>query len=197
MAASKSGKAAPAETGNGLSKIEQLGVQLDQDLEYSEASLASQVAARCILGHDPGISGATGFYFPAFDRLAVDDNPVVGSEFDAATFAERIRQMRPTLAIVEAVASRPGQGVVSTFKFGRSYGAALGVLATLAIPVHLVSPTKWKRHFGLDGDKERSRALALRLWPGRSDLFGRKRDHNRAESALLARYLAELGEGGR
>jgi crossover junction endodeoxyribonuclease RuvC len=35
-------------------------------------------------------------------------------------------------------------------------------------------------------------ALALRLWPSRSDLFGRKKDHGRAEAALLARYGAEL-----
>jgi hypothetical protein len=195
MASQICGKAAPAETGNGLSKIEQRGGRLDQD-DLSEAPLVSQ-AAMCILGHDPGVSGATSFYFPAFDRLTVDDNPVVGGEFDAATFAERVRQMQPSAALVEAVASRPGQGVASTFKFGRSYDAALGVLATLAIPVHLVSPTKWKRHFALGSDKEMSRALALRLWPARSDLFSRKKDHGRVEAALLARYLAEVGEGGR
>jgi hypothetical protein len=41
-------------------------------------------------------------------------------------------------------------------------------------------------------------ALALRLWPGRSDLFGRKCDHGRSESALLARYAAErIVNGGR
>ncbi len=31
----------------------------------------------------------------------------------------------------------------------------------------------------------------LRLWPARADLFARKRDHNRAEAALIARYGAE------
>lgn len=77
------------------------------------------------------------------------------------------------------------------FRFGRAYGASLGVLAALRVPTHLVSATKWKRLFGLDADKEKSRPLALRLWPDRSDLFGRKRDHNRAEAALLARYGAD------
>jgi crossover junction endodeoxyribonuclease RuvC len=67
-------------------------------------------------------------------------------------------------------------------------------LPPAASPLHLVTPAKWKRYFGLDADKEKSRALALRLWPSRSDLFTRKRDHGRAEAALLARYFAETRE---
>jgi crossover junction endodeoxyribonuclease RuvC len=69
-----------------------------------------------------------------------------------------------------------------------------GVIAASGVPLHLVSPSKWKRHFGLGSDKEKSRALALRLWPGRSDLFGKKKDHGKAEAALLARYLAETAQ---
>lgn len=42
----------------------------------------------------------------------------------------------------------------------------------------------------LDADKERARALAIRLWPA-SRHFERKRDHGRAEAALLARFGAE------
>ena len=72
-----------------------------------------------------------------------------------------------------------------------------GVIAASGVPLHLVSPAKWKRHFGLDADKEKARALALRLWPTRADLFGRKKDHGRAEAALLARYFAETREGAR
>jgi crossover junction endodeoxyribonuclease RuvC len=72
-----------------------------------------------------------------------------------------------------------------------------GVVAASGVPLHLVSPSKWKRLFGLDADKERSRALALRLWPARSDLFGPKKDHGRAEAALLARYAAAtIAKGG-
>jgi hypothetical protein len=43
-----------------------------------------------ILAHDPGLSGATAFYFASVDRLTVDDNPAVGTELDAATFAALI-----------------------------------------------------------------------------------------------------------
>jgi hypothetical protein len=146
---------------------------------------------KCILAVDPGLTGAIAFLFPAQDAITVDDMPVAGGDVDAATLFARIAQMRPDVAIVELVASRPGQGVASVFKFGCGFGMVRGVIAASGVPLHLVSPAKWKRHFCLDADKENSRALALRLWPSRSDIFGRKRDHGRAEAALLARYFAE------
>jgi crossover junction endodeoxyribonuclease RuvC len=157
------------------------------------------MTASCILGIDPGLGGAIAFFFPAQDVVSVEDMPIAAGDVDAATLAERIAQMRPNIAIVELVASRPGQGVASVFKFGCGFGMVRGVIAASGVPLHLVSPAKWKRSYGLDSDKERSRALALRLWPGRSDLFGRKKDHGRAEAALLARYAAERivnGGGG-
>lgn len=145
----------------------------------------------CILGIDPGLSGAAAFYFPAApDRVAVYDMPVVAKSIDAASLARRIEQMRPDLAIVENVGARPGQGVSSMFRFGVAHGAVLGALAALNVPTHLVSPTSWKRHFKLDSDKEAARALAIRLWPA-CDHFGRKKDHGRAEAALIARWAAE------
>lgn len=151
----------------------------------------------CIIGCDPGLSGAVAFYFPDHpDLVAVEDTPVVDGSIDVATLASRIKQMSPDLAIIERVASMPGQGVSSTFKFGTSYGALLGVIGALGIPSTLVTPTKWKKHFALDADKEKARALALRMWPARSELFERKKDHGRAEAALLARFGAETWRGG-
>jgi hypothetical protein len=145
----------------------------------------------CIAAFDPGLSGAIAFYYPEHDRISVEDMPVVAGDVDGATLAARIRQFEPDLAIVEIASSRPGQGVSSVFKFGCGYGVVLGVLAALDVPTHLVAPSKWKKHFGLSADKEKSRALVLRFWPSRCDLSGRKKHHGRAESALLARYGAE------
>lgn len=149
-------------------------------------------ATLCIMGIDPGVSGAISFYFPeAPDLIAVEDVPTVDGFIDITTLAQRIVQMKPDVAFVEQVGSMPGQGVASTFKFGASYGAALGVVAALKIPLHLVRPQKWKKHFGLSSDKEASRALALRYWPS-SEAFARKKDEGRAEAALIARYGAEI-----
>jgi hypothetical protein len=156
------------------------------------------IAASCVLGVDPGISGAIAFFFPvAPDRVAAEDMPIVAGEVDCATLAARILQMGPALAVVERVASMPKQGVASTFKFGASYGAVRGVLAALQIRVHLVAPAVWKKHFRLDSDKEKARALALRLFAASPEHFSRKKDHGRAEASLLAVYGASVDLGGR
>jgi hypothetical protein len=161
-----------------------------------DLALAS-ASSLCICAVDPGLSGAVTYFFPHYNRIDVQDMPVVAGNVDAATLASDIRTRGPNIAFVEAASSRPGQGVASVFRFGCGFGQVIGVLATLEIPLTLVSASKWKRHFALDSDKEKSRELALRFWPGRSDLFGRKKDHGRSESALLARYGAEkiLGSG--
>lgn len=152
----------------------------------------------CILGIDPGASGAVAFYFPsASDRIAVDDAPIAAGEVDAATLAARIRQMAPTMAVIELVGARPGQGVVSMFRFGQATGVVTGVVLACGVPLYRVAPGRWKKHFRLSSDKEEARALALRLWPS-SAHFSRKKDHGRAEAALIARYGAEvlLGKAG-
>lgn len=150
----------------------------------------------CILGVDPGLSGAVAFYFPSRpDLIGAEDMPVVDGSIDVAHLARRIGQMATSLAIVERVGSMPGQGLSSTFRFGVAYGAVLGVLGALAIPVHLVAPGKWKRHFALPADKEAARGLAIRTWPA-SPHFSRKKDHGRAEASLLAKYGASI-TGGR
>lgn len=149
--------------------------------------------ASCIIGIDPGISGAIAFYFPvAPDRVSVEDVPTVDGQIDAATLAKRIAQMAPAMAIVEAVHAMPKQGVSSSFNFEKSFGVVIGVVAAVEIPIHLVTPGKWKRHFGLSADKETSRARALQMFPATSEHFARKRDHGRAEAALLALYGAQF-----
>jgi hypothetical protein len=150
----------------------------------------------CIVGIDPGQQGAIAFYFPSAPHLvAVEDMPLAGDHVDAVTLADRISQMRPDMAVIENVHSMPKQGVASSFKFGRSFGVALGVISALNIPHHFVSPQKWKKHFGLTSDKELSRALALRMWPEKATDFRLKRHADRAEASLLARYGAEALTG--
>ncbi len=146
----------------------------------------------CIFANDPGASGAGAFYFTAHpETVSVEDTPLADGRVDGATLARRLEIMRPDLAIIERVGAMPGQGVTSMFNFGAAYGTVIGVVAALKIPVHFVTPGKWKKHFGLSADKEEARARALQLWPARAELFARKKDHGRAEAALIARFAAE------
>ena len=104
--------------------------------------------------------------------------------------------MSPDLALIERVHAMPRQGLGSTFRFGQAYGSLLGILAALQIRVVTVSPITWKKHFKLPADKELSRRVALRTFAKTPEHFARKRDHNRAEAALMARYGETLDQTG-
>jgi hypothetical protein len=146
-----------------------------------------------IMGIDPGISGAVAFYFPMVpSRISVDDVPVAGGEINGYELARLIKIHRPTLAVVEKVGAMPGNGGVSMFNFGRAYGDVRGVISALDVPMHFVTPQKWKKHFGLTADKEQSRLRAIRTFPAVADSFKLKKHDGRAEAALLALYGAEV-----
>jgi crossover junction endodeoxyribonuclease RuvC len=152
------------------------------------------VTYKCILGLDPGVFGAIAFYFPDQKAaISVYDVPTVGKEINASALYDMINKYDPDLAVIEAVHAMPRQGVSSSFNFGVSFGIAKGVVGALHIPVIFVTPTKWKKHFGLNADKEKSRALAISTWPF-SDHFRRKKDDGRAEAALLALYGFQINK---
>ena len=94
------------------------------------------------------------------------------------------------LAVIEDVWARPGEGVVSSFRFGRGRGIFEGVLVALRIPQVYVAPVKWKRAMGLIGqDKDASRELAMKIAPEYQSHFKRKKDDGVAEALLLAEYM--------
>src|SRR5262249_41779409 len=150
---------------------------------------------RPILGIDPGITGGIAALYPD-GRIEAHDIPVVANEVDVDALARLTETHAPRLAIIERANAMPRQGVASTFKYGVAYGSVRAVCPLCRIPYHLVTPAKWKGYFRLDADKERSRALAIQLWPG-CGYFALKKHHGRAEAALIARYGAEVIDRGR
>jgi crossover junction endodeoxyribonuclease RuvC len=150
--------------------------------------------SRCILGIDPGLSGALAFIFQDEPhRVAIEDMPVANGDVCAPLLSSIIKNYAPSYAVIEFVASMPGQGVASTFKFGKSYGQAIGVLGAHGVPLHYVTPSKWKSRFNLlKTEKEAARNKALQLFPACAATFARKKDHNRADAALIAKYGLEV-----
>lgn len=144
-----------------------------------------------IMGLDPGVSGAIAFYDRCAQSIVAYDVPVAAGEIDCAMLFRMVLEERPDMCVIEQVHAVKGNGVASSFNFGKSYGMARGVVASCGVPIHLVSPSVWKRHFRLKADKEESRGLAILTWPT-VHLFQRKKDHGRAEAALLAKYGADL-----
>lgn len=146
-------------------------------------------AAPRIAGIDPGKTGAIAII--SGPHVGVHDMPTVNGELNIEEILRIIRDAKPDMAVIERAASRPGQGVRSVFTFGCVFGALRAVVTCCEVPQHLVAPSAWKKHFKLGPDKEAARGLALRLWPGLG-FFNRKKDHNRSEAALIARYGVEV-----
>lgn len=148
-----------------------------------------------ILGIDPGIIGGWAILDADGDLVSAGDLPVAGTSaqrmVSAPLFRTVIDQYRPKSAVVELVSAMPKQGVSSSFKFGRAVGVIEGVIGGASIPTQWVSSARWKKALRLSSDKEASRQMAIRRWPGLAWLFSRKKDHGRAEAALLALYSLE------
>jgi crossover junction endodeoxyribonuclease RuvC len=149
-----------------------------------------------VLGVDPGAVSAAWAAYDMHDRhlTCVDDIPVVDRQIDAVGWAQTVLSIRRdseiVAAVVERVGAMPEQGVASMFRFGMGCGLIRGVLMALEVPIVDVAPTLWKKWFRLDSDAEKARALAIRLFPYIPDL-SRKKDHNRAEALLIARWYVE------
>ena len=97
-----------------------------------------------------------------------------------------------TFVIVEQVSAMPGQGVSSMFNFGQTFGSIKGICAALNLPIFYVRPAKWKKHFELiNASKDASRTKVIEMYPSISDRLRRKKDVNKADAILIARYFKE------
>jgi hypothetical protein len=104
-----------------------------------------------------------------------------------------IIQHAPQYAFVERAQAMPGQGASSGFKYGRAVGALEAAVTCCGIPLTIVEPSMWKKFHGLHGaDKEPSRQKALMLFPAAHALLARRKDHGRAEAALIALFGAKM-----
>lgn len=156
------------------------------------------MTATLFLGIDPGLSGAIGIIHADGTFHSVEDMPTllrgkgaVKREVDAAGLARLLRPIagQIRLAVIEKVSAMPRQGSASTFSLGHSFGTAVAVVQALGIPVQLAAPATWKKRMGLTRDKEHARSEAIHLWPGAP--LSRKKDADRAESLLLAKYAIQ------
>ena len=155
-----------------------------------------------IIGIDPGLSGA----------IAILENNKVLNIFDIPVMSEgkkNKRQLNSALlvnllkeninnkeeevvVVVEQVNAMPGQGVTSMFNFGQTFGAIKGICAALELPIYFVRPSKWKKHFELiNSSKDSSRTKAIEMYPKLSNQLAKKKDVNKSDAILIARYFSE------
>lgn len=149
------------------------------------------MTASAILGIDPGLSGALALY-DVDGLLEIVDIPTlqlktkrVVDEYALARIVDawsgRIREVW-----LEQVGTRPGEGAVGAFTFGRGYGVLRGICAANFLPIVDVTPAAWKGAMKVRGNKDESRLRASALLPRHAHLWPLKKHDGRAEAALIA-----------
>ncbi len=152
-----------------------------------------------IIGIDPGISGAISilenkkvidiFEMPTMIDGKKNKKQVNGSQI-TNIIKEEINKKKEIIVVVEHVNAMPGQGVTSMFNFGQSFGVLKGICAALSLPIYFVRPTKWKKYFNLiKTNKDASRTKVIQIYPEISGKISRKKDSNKADAILIARYF--------
>jgi len=147
------------------------------------------------IGIDPGATGAfavcrDGKILDAVDLPVMARSTGKGNELNARELGNLlVPYINGSRCIIESVHAMPGQGVSSTFHFGESFGALKAVLSVLEIPYTLVTPQRWKKHYGLIGhEKDAARTLAITRFPEVADKLKRKKDCGRADAILMAAF---------
>lgn len=163
-----------------------------------------------VLGIDPGLTGACALlgdgFCDVFDLPARDDAET-GRRIDAVAFAALVQQRVPAGAAVrvciEALANggqTKGRSNFSTV--GSQFwtqGSIVATLELLGLSVEFVSVQAWKRFYGLAGKKDdpaetmrHARRLVAEIYPTLADHVQRQKDHNRAESVLIAHWFRRV-----
>ncbi len=148
-----------------------------------------------IIGIDPGRHGAIALL--EHGRLvAIVDLPYVGEKSKTRVDMVELERLlwdligpameTPTF-VIEEPAFMPGQRGQATAS--RWLGQIEGVVAGWTPTVVRCYPPVWKRHHGLlKQPKDNSRIHARLLWPTARPWLNRKKDVDRAEAALVARW---------
>ena len=154
-----------------------------------------------IIGIDPGLSGAIAILddnkiIELFDMPVMPDGKKNKRQLNSALLVklikDNIKNLENTVMIVEQVNAMPGQGVTSMFNFGQTFGAIKGICAALGLPIFFVRPAKWKKHFELiNSSKDASRTKAIEMYPYISEQLAKKKDVNKSDAILIARYYSE------
>ena len=154
-----------------------------------------------IIGIDPGINGAISIIenkkiIEVYDTPTMIDGKKNKRQINGAQvtniFKERLNGEKEVVVVVEHVNAMPGQGVTGMFSFGQSFGVIKGVCAALKLPVILVRPVKWKKHFNLlNSEKDASRTKVIETYPYISSELSKKKDANKADAILIAKYYFE------
>jgi len=154
-----------------------------------------------IIGIDPGLSGAIAILkdnkvLNIFEIPVMSEGKKNKRQLNSAQLVrllkDNIKDDEEVSVVVEQVNAMPGQGVTSMFNFGQTFGAIKGICAALGLPIFFVRPSKWKKHFELiNSSKDSSRTKAIEMYPLLSSELSKKKDVNKSDAILIARFYSD------
>ena len=159
-----------------------------------------------IVGIDPGISGAlcflsNGNVIDVIDMPTMAEGKKNKKQVNGRQIFNEILNIKNSFAghkinvVVEQVSAMPGQGVTSMFNFGQSFGVIKGICSAMELPIFYVRPAKWKKYFNLiNAEKDASRTKVIEMFPKISQKLSRKKDNNKADAILIAKYFENTRE---
>jgi len=161
-----------------------------------------------VMGIDPGLTGG-------IVVLGIEDEVIEKQVMPIKEKFIDLEKLRQLLIIykefgikiyLEKVHSMPKQGVASSFKFGRIFGAIEAMLAGLQMEYFLVTPQEWQKVIHKDMDrkkipnpKDRSYLACMNLFPT-INLCATPRcrkPHKGLIDALLIAKYGKIKEGGK
>lgn len=150
------------------------------------------------IGIDPGSSGGgVAAVNDEGDAVAVKMPQTARDFYDTVdTLVSRLVGSGPVpriYAALEVVGPRPGEGGMSSFKFGQNFGFCEMVLVAHKLPHTLVRPVVWQKRMGITKRpkeestpwKNRLKAEAQRVFPALTVTLAT------ADALLIARYAQE------
>jgi crossover junction endodeoxyribonuclease RuvC len=149
--------------------------------------------SRVVIGIDPGLDGALAY--ACNEGTYVVDMPTVEVTVNGKTRRRLdpygvkrilIDWGRVDLVVLEEATSRPGEGSVGAFAYGKGAGILEGLLVALERPYKLVRPQVWTKALGVGADKGVHREAAMRLFPELANRLSLKKHDGRADALLMA-----------
>ena len=144
-----------------------------------------------IIGIDPGLSGAVAVMEDnkiegIFDMPVMPEGKKNKRQLNSAQLVkilkDNIKENEEVSIVVEQVNAMPGQGVTSMFNFGQTFGAIKGICAALGLSIFFVL---------INSTKDASRTKAIEIYPSFSDKLSKKKDVNKSDAILIARFYSE------
>jgi crossover junction endodeoxyribonuclease RuvC len=147
-----------------------------------------------VIGIDPGAHGAIAVLNENGELLELVDIPSTPeangrTATNAPLLAGILARTQARVAFCEFVGARPTDAKIAAFAFGRARGVIEGCAGALGLPIVFLTPPTWKRLADIPPgaeNKDLARTRAIAKWPAHAEMFKRKMDVDRAESALIA-----------